>query len=85
MIDLSLYFIMDPETAINALPLGDTYCKCIPKWLRILLFITFLICGFIMASSALGKCGNKGAFYALWIIGVLAAFCSTMFIKTFKE
>ncbi len=76
---------MDPETAINTLPLGDTYCSCIPKWLRILLFITCLICGFIMASSALGKCSDMGAFYALWIIGVLAAFGSTMFIKTLKE
>lgn len=76
---------MDPEMAVEALPLGDSYCKCIPKWLRIILFLTCLICGFIMASSALGKCEDMGAFYALWIIGVLAAFLSTMFIKTFKE
>lgn len=79
------FYIMDPETAINALPLGETYCKCIPKWLRILLFIVCLICGFIMASSALGKCGDMASFYILWILGVLAAFLSTMFIKTFKE
>ena len=66
--------------------LGDaSACPCIPTWLRYVLFIIFFIRGFIMCSNALGCTDHKTNFTILWVLGVLGAWVSSLFVMSIKK
>lgn len=62
----------------------ESPCKCIPGWIRVLLFIISIVIGFILCTISISKTGSKATFYALWCIGVPMAWLSGLFVKGFK-
>lgn len=74
---------MDPEL-LEKMP-NESICKCIPAWLRYVLFIVTFIVGFSLCTGSLGQTDNKLAFYLMWCIGVICAWLGSVFIKSFKK
>ena len=61
---------------------NESLCKCIPGWIRFILYAASLILGFVLCSVSIGKCDNKVIFYICWVLGTLGAALGTMFIKS---
>lgn len=72
------------KAAASALP-DESGCKCMPAWARYLSFIIAFFLGFALTSGAIGKYEDPTVFYVFWIIGVLGAWFSTLFIKSIKK
>ncbi|CAL5988086.1 Vesicle_transport protein [Hexamita inflata] len=74
---------MDSVELLDKMP-DQSGCKCIPAWLRYLLFAITFILGFTLCSASLGKCSDKTSFYLMFVIGVFAAWFASLFIKSIK-